>query len=180
MKNPHPRLLIIARTTRTVMNNNGWDILCSIPMQAKALSVTYTRCDDATMHAFLDAMNQRDWVFTLYAIKPFFPHYQICMCAVKLETCPTRAIIAAIVASCAVTLRAAMTYTRCDDATMHVFLDAMNRRDWAFTLHAIKPFLFFTLSEQYVCSQVRNMFFASDNCRDSCFACSNTAVWTKH
>ena len=174
MKNPHPRLLIIARTTRTVINNNGWDTLCSIPMQVKALSV-------ATMHVFVDAMNQRDWVVTLYAIKPFFPHYQICMCVVKLETCPTRAIIAAIVASCAATLHDAMTYTRCDDATMHVFINAMNRRDWAFTLHAIKPFLFFfTLSEQYVCSQVRNMFYASDNCRDSCCACSNATVWTNH
>ena len=44
----------------------------TIPMQVKAFSVTYTRCDDATMHVFLDAMNQRDWMFTLYAIKPFF------------------------------------------------------------------------------------------------------------
>ena len=64
------------------------------------------------MHVFLDAMNQRDEVFTLFAIKPFFPHYQICMCVVKLQTCPTRAIIAAIVASRAATLRDAMKYIR--------------------------------------------------------------------
>ena len=64
---------------------------------------TYTRCDDAAMHVFLDAMNRRDWVFTLSAIKPFFPHYHTCMCVVKLETCPMRATIAAIVASRAAT-----------------------------------------------------------------------------
>ena len=52
---------------------------------------------------FLDAMTRCDGVFTLHAIKPFFPHYQICMCQVKLETCPVRAIIAAIVASRAAT-----------------------------------------------------------------------------
>ena len=109
------------RTHNSYCDNNGWDILCSIPMQVKALSVTYTRCVDATMHVFLDAMNQRDWVFTLYAIKNVFPHYPICMCVVKLETCPTQAIIATIVASHAATLRDAMTYTRCDDATMSRF-----------------------------------------------------------
>ena len=46
-------------------------------------------------------------VFTLHAIKPFFLHYQICMCVVKLETCPMRAIIAAIVA-----LRAATRHVK--------------------------------------------------------------------
>ena len=35
--------------------------------------------------------------------------------------------------------------------------------------------VFSTLSDLYVCSQVRNMSYASDNCRDSCFACSNAA-----
>ena len=73
------------------------------------------------------------------------------MCVVKLETCPTQAIIAAIVASHAATLRDAMTYTRGDDATMHVFLGAMNRRDLAFTLHAIKPFFFFFHTIRTVC-----------------------------
>ena len=37
--------------------------------------------------------------------------------------------------------------------------------------------LFFsTLSDLHVCGQVRSMSYASDNCRDNCFACSNTAV----
>ena len=36
------------------------------------------------------------------ALKSFFSHYQICICVVKLETCPMRAIIAATVASRAV------------------------------------------------------------------------------
>ena len=35
--------------------------------------------------------------------------------------------------------------------------------------------VFSTLSDLYVYSQVRNMSYASDNCRDSCFACSNAA-----
>ena len=44
------------------------------------------------MHAFVDAMKRCDWVFTLHAIKPLFPHCQIYICVVKLETCPMRAI----------------------------------------------------------------------------------------
>ena len=48
------------------------------------------------MHAFLDAMKRCDWVFTLHAIKPLFPHFQIYICVVKLETCPMRAITAAM------------------------------------------------------------------------------------
>ena len=105
MKNLHPWLLIIVRTTRTVINNNGWDILCSIPMQAKALSATYTRCDDAAMDVF-------SW----------------CDKSTRLSV-----------------------HTVCDKT------------------------VFSTLSDLYVCSQVRNMSYASDNCRDSCFACSNAA-----
>ena len=64
---------------------------------------TYMRCDDAEIDIFLDAMNRRDWVFILHAIKPFLANYQIWMCVVKLETCLMRAIIAAIVASRAAT-----------------------------------------------------------------------------
>ena len=52
--------------------------------------------DAAAMHAFLDAMKPRDRVFTLHAIKPLFPHCQIYICVVKLETCPMRAITVAM------------------------------------------------------------------------------------
>ena len=38
----------------------------------------------------------------------------------------------------------------------------------------------YRLLDLNVCSQVRNMSYASNNCRDSCFACSNTAVCTNH
>ena len=48
------------------------------------------------MHAFLDAMKRRDRVFTLHAIRPLFPHCQIYICVVKLETCPMRAITVAM------------------------------------------------------------------------------------
>ena len=59
-------------------------------------------CDDAAMHVLFDAMNQR--VHTTCDKTVFFlSHYQICMCVVKLETCPIRAIIAALVASRAAT-----------------------------------------------------------------------------
>ena len=44
-----------------------------------------------------------------------------------------------------------------------------------FTLHAIKPFPP-TLSDLYLCSQVRNMSYASDNCRYSCFACEQSTI----
>ena len=53
---------------------------------------TQRASDDAAMHAFLDAMKRRDRVFTLYAIKPLFPHCQLYISVVKLETCPMRAI----------------------------------------------------------------------------------------
>ena len=36
--------------------------------------------------------------------------------------------------------------------------------------------VFPTLWDLYVCSRVRSMSYASDNCRDSCFAYSNAAV----
>ena len=52
--------------------------------------------DDAAMHAFLDAMKRLDRVFTLHAIKPLFPHCQIYICVVKLETCRMRAITVAM------------------------------------------------------------------------------------
>ena len=166
------------------------------------------------MHVFLDAMNRRDWVFTLHAIKPCFTHchcLHVCSqvrnmshasdnCRDSYFACSNAAVwknhwniwcaifsVSRIAASLERTFKViakgSFTYTRCDDAAMHVFLDAMNRRDWVFTLHAIKPFCFFStlsLSVLYVCSQVRNMSYANDNCRDNCFACSNAAVWTNH
>ena len=58
------------------------------------------------------------------------------------------------------------------------FFGAMNRRNWVITLHAIKPFFFFFLffcfvlffsHYPYVCSQIRNISYASDDCRDSFF-----------
>ena len=57
---------------------------------------TPTPCDDVAMHAFLDAMKRRDWVFTLHAIKPLFPHCQIYIFVVKLENCSMRAITVAM------------------------------------------------------------------------------------
>ena len=59
---------------------------------------TQRASDDPVMHAFLDAMKRRDRVFTLHAIKMLFPHCQIytCICVVKLETCPMRAITGAM------------------------------------------------------------------------------------
>ena len=51
---------------------------------------------DAAMHAFLDAKKRRDRVFTLHAIKRLFPHCQIYICVVKLETCPMQAITVAM------------------------------------------------------------------------------------
>ena len=55
---------------------------------------TQRASDDAAMHAFLDAMKRRDRDFTLYAIKPLFPHCQTYICVVKL--CPMRALTVAM------------------------------------------------------------------------------------
>ena len=146
--------------------------------------LTPTRCDDVEIHAFLDAMKRRDWVSTLHAIKPLFPHCQIHIYVVKLETCPMRAItvamdlarvvkrqceyiikiysvlifplVALLHRSLARTLTLSvkgpwktLTPTRCDVVAMHAFLDAMKRRDWVFTLHAIKPL--FAHCQIYIC-----------------------------
>ena len=78
------------------------------------------------------------------------------------------------------------TPTRCDDVAMHVvfffvcffgvffFLCDEATRLRFHTVH--EKNVISTLSDLYMCSQIRNMSYASDNCRDGFSACSNAAV----
>ena len=59
-------------------------------------------------------------------------------------------------------------FSWCDEATRSSFHTARDKIDIS------------TLSDLYMCSQVRNMSYASDDCRDGFSACNNAPVWIHH
>ena len=65
---------------------------------------------------------------------------------------------------------------RCDDVAMHVFSWCDEATPLIFhTAH--DRTVISTLSDRCMCSQVRSMSYAGDNCRDGFSACSIKAVW---